>query len=279
MLMLHGWPSTSLEWEKVIPDLVDPEDDKKPAFHIIAPDLPGFGFSPAPKATGLGPAGHSAVFASLMKQLGYERYVLYSTDLGTVVAMSMIVEYAAEIINHVTDFYMAFPNDSDTARLAANQTTAEENAYIASMSAFLGSHSAYSSLHSTYPLSIAYALNDSPVGFLAWVYHIAFTVNGEAYAPSDIITQAFLLYLPGVYGNIRSYKELFGTANFAPKKNFTVPTSVLQFGYAQAGDDYPYPEIKSFEFVVSFVCSLFFFVSSLLTCVVSLANGLSAPQT
>lgn len=72
LLMLHGWPSTSLEWEKVILDLADPADDNKPAFHIVAPDLPGYGFSPAPTAPGLGPSEQSTAFASLMEQLGYE---------------------------------------------------------------------------------------------------------------------------------------------------------------------------------------------------------------
>lgn len=247
ILFLHGWPSTSLEWEKVVHPLVNPEDDSQPAFHVVAPDLPGYGFSPAPKAPGLGGAEHATVFAALMTQLGYEKYVVYSTDLGTVIAMSMVVDYADRIINHVTDFYLAFPSDEDLARFAANQTTPEETGYISSINAFLASHSAYSSIHSTLPLSLAYALNDSPVGFLAWRYQLAWTVSDVDYTPEELITDALLLYIPGVYGNIRSYKELYGLTAFAPAVPFTVPTTVLQFGYG--GREAHYPELGEFNFV------------------------------
>ena len=230
ILFLHGWPSTSLEWEKVILPLTNPGDDSLPAFHVIAPDLPGYGFSPAPKAPGLGAAEHASVFASLMAQLGYDRYVLYSTDAGTFIAMAYVVDYAPRIINHVTDFYLVFPTDSDAARLAANDSTPEETAYMSSVTSFLTNHSAYSTISSTLPLSLAYALNDSPVGFLAWRYQLAYTFSDVEYSPDELITDALLLYLPGVYGNIRSYKELFNLAAFSPREPFTVPTSVLQFG-------------------------------------------------
>ncbi|KAK7184088.1 hypothetical protein PSPO01_09794 [Paraphaeosphaeria sporulosa] len=243
ILFLHGWPSTSLEWEKIILPLTNPEDDSQPAFHVVAPDLPGYGFSPAPKAPGLGPAEHATVFASLMAQLGYDRYVLYSTDLGTVVAMSYIVDYAPRIINHVTDFYIVFPSDADNARLAANQTTPEETAYINPMNTFFTNHSAYSSIHSTLPLSLAYALNDSPVGFLAWRYQLAWTMSDVSYTPDELITETMLLYLPGVYGNIRSYKELFALTAFTPRVPFTVPTTVLQFG-----DTSHYPELANVNY-------------------------------
>ena len=193
MLMLHGWTSTSLEWKNVIPGLVDPADDSAPAFHIVAPDLPGNGFSPAPTAPGLGTTEHSAVFASLMQQLGYEQYALYSTDLGYIVALQMVLDFEPRIINHISDFYIVFPGAVDIARFAANQTTPEESAFISSISAFNTQYSAYAAIHSTFPLSIAHALNDSPVGFLAWMYQVVFTVSDQAYTASELITQALLL--------------------------------------------------------------------------------------
>jgi pimeloyl-ACP methyl ester carboxylesterase len=252
ILLLHGWPSTSLEWEKIIPGLIDPEDDTKPAFHVVAPDLPGYGFSPAPAAPGLGPDGHGAAMAKLMEQLGYERYALYSTDLGAVVAASMVVDYEPLIINHISDMLFVPPTDADLARYAANQTTAEETAYIASVNEYLTNHSAYASVHSTLPLSIAYALNDSPVGFLAWMYQLVYTVSDQEYSAHELVRQALLLYLPGVYGNIRSYKELFNLAYFVPKRDTSVPTSALQFGLPGGNTGYKYPAMKDFNYVVSF---------------------------
>lgn len=243
ILFLHGWPSTSLEWQKIIHPLAHPSSPSQPAFHVVAPDLPGYGFSPAPLAPGLSAAEHASLFASLMTQLGYDRYALYSTDLGTAVAMAYVVDYAPRIINHITDFYLVLPNATDTARLAANQTTPEETAYLTSINAFLTSHAAYSALHSTLPLSLAYALNDSPVGFLAWRHQLAWTVSDKEYSQDDLVTETLLLYLPGVYGNIRSYKELYALTAFAPAEPFTVPTTVLQFG----GTSH-YEEISNFNF-------------------------------
>ena len=249
MLMLHGWPSTSLEWEKVIKPLVDPDDESQPAFHIVAPDYPGFGFSPAPTAPGLGPAESGAIFASLMEQLGYDKYALYSTDLGWIAALGLLSQYESRIINHVTDFYFVLPNATDTARFAANETTPGETRYITGVNVFFTNHSAYSSIHSTLPLSIADALNDSPVGFLAWMYQLVYTVSDKPYSAEQLITEALLLYLPGVYGNIRSYKEIFPAIQLVADGEFpttNVPTSVLQFGGFSS-----YPGLEGTTFAVS----------------------------
>jgi pimeloyl-ACP methyl ester carboxylesterase len=251
MLMFHGWPSTSLEWEKVIPGLVDPADESKPAFHIVAPDLPGFGFSPAPTAPGLGPSEHGAVFASLMQQLGYKEYAVYSTDLGFIVALAMLADYESRILNHVTDFYFVLPNNTDLERYAANQTTPEETKYITAANAFFTGHSAYAEIHSTLPLSIADALNDSPVGFLAWMYQLVYTVSDKPSTAHHLITEALLLFLPGVYGNIRSYKELYPSFTLLANgelKTTAVPTSALQFGGVTS-----YPGFSDFTFVVSWL--------------------------
>ncbi|KAK4552261.1 hypothetical protein LTR86_010431 [Recurvomyces mirabilis] len=233
LLMLHGWPSTSREWRKVIPDLVTPSNSRQPAFHVVAPDIPGFGFSPAPRKPGFTRSEYGAVFVGLMQQLGYDRFGIYSTDLGWVVAMTMVEDNPDQILNHITDFYLASPNATDVARFAANETDPEETAYINGLNVFYPQHGGYSSIQSTLPLSIASALNDSPVGSLAWVYQLVYTVSDRLETTTDLITRSLLLYLPGVCGNIRSYTELFPfldllTSGAVHKSN--VSTSVLQFG-------------------------------------------------
>ncbi|KAL7941074.1 putative epoxide hydrolase [Trichoderma barbatum] len=156
IILLHGWPSTSLEWAK-------------PAFHVVAPDLSRYGFSPAPIAPGLGGAEH----ATLLNVL--------------------------------------FTNATDIERYAKNQTTAEESSYISFLNSYMTTHAAYAQIHSSFPLSIAYALTDSPVGFLTWMWKIDFTVRdlSAPFEMEELVSQALTLFIPGVYGNIRSYKELF----------------------------------------------------------------------
>jgi hypothetical protein len=249
LLFLHGWPSTSLEWEKVIPSLVDPADDSKPAFHIVAPDLPGFGFSPAPTGPLLGPEEHATIFASLLQQLEYEKYAIYCTDLGAIVGVAMAQAYEDRITNHISEQINVFPNATDLERFAANETTSEETAYIQSTNAFISSHSAYLSLQSTYPLSVAYALNDSPVGFLAWIYQLVYTLSDKPTTVSELIRQTLLLYIPGAYGNIRTYINLADFSKFSPARRSSVPTSVLQFGFKDMVGGYP--ELKNANYVVS----------------------------
>ena len=209
ILLLHGWPSTSLEWAKVIPELVNPPNISLPAFHVVAPDLPGFGFSPAPTAPGLGGEEHATAFATLMQQIGYDRYAVYSTDLGFVIAWHVVDKYSDRIINHATDFYAVLPNATDEARFAANETSPVESAYTQSIYAFSTAYSAYASVHSTLPLSLAHVLYDSPVGFLAWVWQVVHTLGDAPQTAEQLIRRTLPLYIPGPYGNIRAYKELF----------------------------------------------------------------------
>jgi pimeloyl-ACP methyl ester carboxylesterase len=211
ILFLHGWPSTSLEWTKIIPALIAPPNASLPAFHAIAPDLPGYGFSPAPTAGGLGSKEHAIIFVNLMQQLGYERYAIYSTDLSATIAQRMVEMVPQRVINHVTDFFLVMPNATDQARYAAKTTTLEETAYIESLNHFGDHDSAYALISATVPLSVAYAFSDSPVGFVAWVWQLVYFVDDTIQTAEKLIRRTLLLYLPGPYNNIRTYKELFTT--------------------------------------------------------------------
>lgn len=209
LLLLHGWPSSFLEWSKIISGLISPPNSSLPAFHIIAPTLPGFGFSPAPEFPGLGSSEMGHAFDALMKKLGYHRYALYSTDLGFAIAAQMISDVASSILAHMTDFYMIYPDTADQQRFALNQTTEEENAYIAASSAWAAMDSGYSVIQSTRPLSIAQAMTDSPVGFLGWIWQLMNTLgDGYVYTPEELITNAMMLFIQGTYGNFRMYKEV-----------------------------------------------------------------------
>lgn len=53
-MFVHGWPGSFLEVRHIIDKLTTPDDDTFPAFHVVAPSIPGFGFSPAPLHAGFG---------------------------------------------------------------------------------------------------------------------------------------------------------------------------------------------------------------------------------
>lgn len=203
LLLLHGWPSTNLEWSKVIKPLS--ENSEQP-FHIVAPDLPGFGFSPEPKHPGLGLREMGLAFDTLMHQLGYEKYGIVTTDLGWVTGMWMTIDVRDSIIGHMCDFFIAEPTTGDRARLGQNKTTDEETLYMESIEKWFGSHWAYSIVHSQKPLTISQALADSPVGLLGWFWDVNYaTSNGYPYTEEELITDSMMMYIPGPYAGIRAY--------------------------------------------------------------------------
>jgi pimeloyl-ACP methyl ester carboxylesterase len=207
LLMIHGWPSTHLEWTKVIHPLAHPENASSPRFHVVAPDIPGFGFSPAATHAGLGVRELGLIFDALMKQLGYSRYAVFSTDLGWLIGSWMTAD-TTSIIAHATDFFSVMPSPSDLERLAKNQTTAEETAYMMAAQEYQSNHFAYALLQGTKPLSVALAMTDSPVGFLGWVWSLVKGVSdGYEYSKEELITTAMALFVQGTYGGMRLYKD------------------------------------------------------------------------
>ena len=205
LLLLHGWPSTSLEWSQVIPLLTSAEGSK---YHIVAPDLPGFGFSPAPEYSGLGPKQMGQIFDKLMNDLGYPKYGVVSTDLGWSIGMWMSDVAATNIVGHFSDYFGVQPNATDLERQAQNKTSAEESAYISSFQSFYSKDTGYSMAQTECPLALAQALSDSPVGFAGWVWNFMHTFSdGYEYTLDQIIDATMPLWIPGTYGNLRAYWE------------------------------------------------------------------------
>ena len=231
LLMIHGWPSTFLEWDKVIDTLTSPPNASLPAFNVVAPNLPGFGLSPAPEHAGLGPRETGQALDDLMHQLGYNNYSVYDTDLGTMVALWMVSDSKA-IVSRMTDFGFATPNATDLQRYAANQTTPEETAYIQLSNNINALDTAYIGLHSTRPSLIGQLGTDSPVGFVGWQWDLRYHFSdGYPYTAQELITYAMMLYIQGTYGGIRTYKEFFQANGLddASYPSTSVPTGIQQW--------------------------------------------------
>lgn len=208
LLLLHGWPSSHQEWSQVVQPLVSPDNNDTVAFHVVAPDMPGYGFSPAAAFEGFGPRQAGKVFGNLMRTLGYSKYGIATTDAGWYVGLWMVNDEKEQLVGHFTDFWMAQPNSTDLERFANNETDAAENTYISSFLAFENQFAAYMSIQSQSPLKVGQALTDSPVGFAGWIWHHdQWCSDGYAYSFDEIITQTMMLWIPGAYGNIRTYTE------------------------------------------------------------------------
>lgn len=155
LLLLHGWPDSFYRYHKVIEELS--ED-----FHVVVPSIPGTGFS---GRTALPVDRVADLFAALMKDvLGHRKFIAAGGDLGSVIAMSLAQRHPGVLSGyHVTD--VGYPDQStDFAALSA-----PEQAYAGAVQQWFFSHGAFNLVQATKPQSLAFAMNDSPVGLAAWI--------------------------------------------------------------------------------------------------------------
>lgn len=168
LILTHGWPGSVIEFLKVIGPLTDPAAHGAagaPAFHVVAPSLPGYGFSDKPAVPGWGVERIAEAWITLMRRLGYRRFVAQGGDWGAAVTTAIAMARPAECIAIHLNMPLVFPEAGDFADL----TAAEQDA-VAGMKFYQDSDSGYAKLQGTRPQTIGYALADSPVGQAAWIY-------------------------------------------------------------------------------------------------------------
>ena len=94
LILTHGWPSTFVELLPLVPLLTDPQAHgiDGPAFDVVIPSLPGYGFSERPARTGVNYRYVAGLWHRLMRGLGYERYGARGGDFGAGVATFMALD-------------------------------------------------------------------------------------------------------------------------------------------------------------------------------------------
>nr|XP_050853843.1 juvenile hormone epoxide hydrolase 1-like [Vespula vulgaris] len=98
LLLVHGWPGSVVEFQKIIPLLTKPRPDRDFVFELVVPSLPGYGFSDGAVRPGLAPAHMGTIFKNLMTRLGFEKYYVQGGDWGAVITSSMAALYPEKII-------------------------------------------------------------------------------------------------------------------------------------------------------------------------------------
>ncbi|KAF9019857.1 alpha/beta-hydrolase [Hymenopellis radicata] len=115
LLFVHGWPGSFLEVEGLLSRLVDPEDPKAQAFHIVAPSIPGFAFSSPASRAGFTIKSIASVFKKLMVDiLGYASFIAQGGDWGAGVVRSLAAEYPKICLGAHINFVQAFSPPSPT---------------------------------------------------------------------------------------------------------------------------------------------------------------------
>lgn len=172
LILTHGWPSTFLEYERLIPHLTDPvrhRGQPQDAFDVVIPSLPGFGFSNAPALPGMNVQRIAALWDTLMTRvLGYEKYAAHGSDIGAGVTTILGLDHPERLVAiHVTS-----PAGSTVVRWlgeGAAPLSDAERRFLREVDQWSEAEGAYAALQRTKPQTLANALGDSPVGLASWL--------------------------------------------------------------------------------------------------------------
>jgi len=167
MIMTHGWPGSVVEFLKVLGPLTDPTAHggrADEAFHVVAPSLPGFGFSDKPAERGWGLPRIAKAWAVLMKRLGYGSYVAQGGDWGAGVTTWMAKQHVEGLKAIHLNLPILFPPPLQ------GEPTPEEKAALGQLVAFGDTGNAYARIQGTRPETLGFSLADTPVGQAAWIY-------------------------------------------------------------------------------------------------------------
>ncbi|AKS34245.1 epoxide hydrolase family protein [Mycolicibacterium goodii] len=162
LIMTHGWPGSVAEFVDVIEDLAEP-DPAAPAFHVVAPSLPGFGYSDKPSTTGWGTEKIAAAWVQLMGKLGYDRFLAHGGDWGGNITTVLGGRFADHVLGIHSTFAEAPPG------LSTDGLTETERRWTEETRDFWSRRAAYAKQQATRPQTIGYSLVDSPIGLLAWI--------------------------------------------------------------------------------------------------------------
>jgi len=216
LLFVHGWPGNFLEVRKILPLLVAASAEH-PSFHVVALGLPGYGFSEAPRTKGFRLDQYAEVGHKLMLALGYNEYVTQGGDLGFQITRRIARNYGGK---HSKAWHTNFPLAQPPPVLSSPLTylahlvtpyTAFEKAGLERTKWFETKGRGYYAEHATKPQTLGYALADSPVGLLAWIYEkLVSWTDSYPWDDDEVLTWISSYYFShaGPAASLRIYYEL-----------------------------------------------------------------------
>jgi pimeloyl-ACP methyl ester carboxylesterase len=170
LVLIHGWPSSYLEYLDLVGPLTDPEahggnaDD--PAFHVVIPSLPGYGFSGPVPEKGWGSRRAARAITTLMGQLGYQRFQVTGGDWGERVARDLAMQAPEKVIGvYLTTFFLSAPF---AGQAGLDELNEQEQAVLDD---YMGRDfsTGYAALLSERSQTVGYGWSDSPISLLAWL--------------------------------------------------------------------------------------------------------------
>lgn len=226
LICTHGWPMSVYEYLDLAGPLSDPRahgGDPADAFHVVIPSIPGVAFSGPTNEPGWDTRRVARAWTELMARLGYERYGAHGNDGGSQISPE-VGRYDRDRVAgvHVTQLF-SFPSGDPNEFADLSEEDVAALAFLERFSAAGGL--AYNAYQSAQPQTIAYALQDSPAGWLAWVTQLF----QRFVDPDYILVNASAYWLTNTVGSSirRYYAEAHGEP--PPSEPTTAPTGVAIF--------------------------------------------------
>ncbi len=249
VIITHGWPGSIIEQMKVIDPLTNPTargGNASDAFDVVIPSLPGYGFSGKPTASGWTPVSIARAWATLMRRLGYTRYVAQGGDWGNAVSEVMALQQPPGLLGIHTNMAATVPADVSRALSVGGPPPAglsidEKHAWD-QLDDFYRHGLGYAQEMSNRPQTL-YGIADSPVGLAAWMldhdirsYEMisrAFDGKTEGLTRDDVLDNVTLYWLTNTaISSARLYWEttqISTGGGFFDVRGVTIPVAVSVF--------------------------------------------------
>jgi pimeloyl-ACP methyl ester carboxylesterase len=233
LLISHGWPGSFFEMYKIIGPLTDPVSfggDPVDAFDVVVPSLPGYGFSGPTKVRSVTVARIAEVFVSLMQDLGYQRFATQGGDWGLHITRTLGRAWASKIVGIHLNL------EPSRAVLSREATNEAERRWLEQRAQWLWEESGYSHLHETRPQTLAYGLNDSPIGLAGWMvekFRAWSDCHGEiesVFTKDELLTNVMIYWVTQtINSSTRLYYETSHQRAEPVAGRVEVPTGVAVF--------------------------------------------------
>ncbi len=245
LILTNGWPSTFIELLPLVPLLTDPQAHgiDGPAFDVVIPSLPGYGFSERPNRQGVTTHYTAGLWHLIMRGLGYERYGAQGGDFAAAIATFMALSDPKPLLGiHLSNLELA-PFTGPGSRPLSEA----ERVYLTQFQHWAEVDGGYKAIQSTKPQTLSYGLNDSPVGLAAWIvekFRAWSDCEGDVerrFSKDELLTNVMIYWVTETMPtSIRDYfdNRWYGIT-LGPNDFVTVPTAVAVFAHQFVSDGTP----------------------------------------